>query len=328
MRACASPVSTPISFIWSVTARSCAMSRSPQTAEERGADRSVLNVEDILHYADETPLEAVAPLLERQIAYNSAIAREGLSGAWGAQIGRILLEDYGDDVKQRAKAYAAAGSDARMSGCEKPVVILSGSGNQGITACMPVVVYAEHIGATREQLHRALLVSDLITVHQKRGIGRLSAYCGAISAGVGAGAGICYLLGGGYEAVAHTVVNAVAILSGHDLRRREAVLRGQDRRCGRRRDIGLPDVPAPPRILPRRGHRRQLGRRNDRKRRRAGAARECARPTPRSWRSCRNDRLWEKFHRAPARTGGGGAIFMRVQKTFVRRTYFRNIPVL
>ena len=186
----------------------------PQTAEERGADRSALNVEDILHYADETPLEAVAPLLERQIAYNSAIAREGLTGAWGAQIGRILLEDYGDDVKQRAKAYAAAGSDARMSGCEKPVVILSGSGNQGITACMPVVVYAEHIGATREQLHRALLVSDLITVHQKRGIGRLSAYCGAISAGVGAGAGICYLLGGGYEAVAHTVVNAVAILSG------------------------------------------------------------------------------------------------------------------
>ena len=158
----------------------------PQTAEERGADRSTLNVEDILHYADETPLEAVAP----------------------------LLEDYGDDVKQRAKAYAAAGSVARMSGCEKPVVILSGSGNQGITACMPVVVYAEHIGATREQLHRALLVSDLITVHQKRGIGRLSAYCGAISAGVGAGAGICYLLGGGYEAVAHTVVNAVAILSG------------------------------------------------------------------------------------------------------------------
>ncbi len=186
----------------------------PQTVEEHGADRSKLNVADILRFADETPLDALAPLLERQIAYNSDIAREGLNGVWGAQIGRILLEDYGDDVKQRAKAYAAAGSDARMSGCEKPVVILSGSGNQGITACMPVVVYAEHIGATREQLYRALLVSDLITVHQKRGIGRLSAYCGAISAGVGAGAGICYLLGGGYEAVSHTVVNAVAILSG------------------------------------------------------------------------------------------------------------------
>ena len=150
----------------------------------------------------------------RQITANSAIAEEGLRGTWGAQIGRILLEDYGDDVKQRAKAYAAAGSDARMSGCEMPVIILSGSGNQGITACMPVVVYAKHIGATQEQLLRALVVSDLVTIHQKSGIGRLSAYCGAISAGVGAGAGICYLLGGGYSAVAHTIVNAVAILSG------------------------------------------------------------------------------------------------------------------
>lgn len=183
-------------------------------AEEHMTDRSCLNVEDILRFADTAPLEAVAPLLDRQIEYNSAIAEEGLRGAWGAQIGRILLEDYGDDVKQQAKAYAAAGSDARMSGCEKPVVILSGSGNQGITACLPVVVYARHIGATQEQLYRALLVSDLVTIHQKSGIGRLSAYCGAISAGVGAGAGICYLLGGDYSAVAHTIVNAVAILSG------------------------------------------------------------------------------------------------------------------
>lgn len=183
-------------------------------AEEHMTDRSCLNVEDILLFADTAPLEAVAPLLDRQIEYNSAIAEEGLRGAWGAQIGRILLEDYGDDVKQQAKAYAAAGSDARMSGCEKPVIILSGSGNQGITACLPVVVYARHIGATQEQLYRALLVSDLVTIHQKSGIGRLSAYCGAISAGVGAGAGICYLLGGDYSAVAHTIVNAVAILSG------------------------------------------------------------------------------------------------------------------
>lgn len=183
-------------------------------AEEHMTDRSCLNVEDILRFADTAPLEEIAPLLDRQIEYNSAIAEEGLRGAWGAQIGRILLEDYGDDVKQQAKAYAAAGSDARMSGCEKPVIILSGSGNQGITACLPVVVYARHIGATQEQLYRALLVSDLVTIHQKSGIGRLSAYCGAISAGVGAGAGICYLLGGDYSAVAHTVVNAVAILSG------------------------------------------------------------------------------------------------------------------
>ena len=183
-------------------------------AEEHMTDKSCLNVEDIVRFADTVPLEAVQDLLLRQIEQNTAIAEEGLRGAWGAQIGRILLEDYGDDVKQRAKAYAAAGSDARMSGCEMPVVILSGSGNQGITACLPVVVYARHIGATREQLIRALLVSDLVTIHQKSGIGRLSAYCGAISAGVGAGAGICYLLGGGFSAVAHTAVNAVAILSG------------------------------------------------------------------------------------------------------------------
>ena len=183
-------------------------------AEEHMTDKSCLNVRDIVAYADTVELDEVQPLLQRQVEYNTAIAEEGLRGTWGAQIGRILLEDYGDDVKQRAKAYAAAGSDARMSGCEMPVVILSGSGNQGITACLPVVVYARHIGATQEQLYRALLVSDLVTVHQKSGIGRLSAYCGAISAGVGAGAGICYLLGGDFTAVAHTVVNAVAILSG------------------------------------------------------------------------------------------------------------------
>ncbi len=183
-------------------------------AEEQLTDKSCLNVEDILRFADIVPLEDVEALLQRQIDLNSAISEEGLRGNWGAKIGRILLEDYGDDIKQKAKAYAAAGSDARMSGCEMPVVILSGSGNQGITACMPVVAYAKHIGATREQLCRALLVSDLVTIHQKTGIGRLSAYCGAISAGVGAGAGICYLLGGGYSAVSHTIVNAVAILSG------------------------------------------------------------------------------------------------------------------
>ncbi len=185
-----------------------------EASEDQLTDKSCLNVEDIIRFADTVELSAVASLLQKQIDCNSAIAEEGLKGAWGAQIGKILLEDYGDDVKQRAKAYAAAGSDARMSGCEMPVVILSGSGNQGITACMPVVVYAKHIGATQEQLLRALIVADLITVHQKSGIGRLSAYCGAISAGVGAGAGICYLLGGGFSAVAHTVVNAVAILSG------------------------------------------------------------------------------------------------------------------
>ena len=184
------------------------------SADEHLTDKSCLNVEDIIRFADTVPVERIEPILERQVRYNSAIAEEGIHGNWGAQIGKILLEDYGHDIKQEAKAYAAAGSDARMSGCEMPVVILSGSGNQGITASLPVVRYARHIGATKEQLYRALAVSDLITIHQKTGIGRLSAYCGAISAGVGAGAGICYLLGGGFTAVAHTVTNAVAILSG------------------------------------------------------------------------------------------------------------------
>lgn len=184
------------------------------SAEDNMADKSCLNVEDIIRFADTVDVARIAPVLQPQIDRNMAIAEEGLTNTWGAQIGRIILEDYGEDIKQKAKAYAAAGSDARMSGCEMPVVILSGSGNQGITASVPVVCYARHIGATREQLYRALAVSDLITIHQKTGIGRLSAYCGAISAGVGAGAGICYLLGGGYRAVSHTVVNALSILSG------------------------------------------------------------------------------------------------------------------
>ena len=182
--------------------------------EDNLTDKSVLNVADILAFADSTPLDELAPLLERQIACNSAIAEEGLRGVWGAGIGAVLRKDYPNDITTEAKAWAAAGSDARMSGCEKPVVILSGSGNQGITACLPVVRYAKHIGASRERLYRALLVSDLVTIDQKKGIGRLSAYCGAISAGVGAGAGIAYLLDGSFDAVAHTIVNAVAILSG------------------------------------------------------------------------------------------------------------------
>lgn len=184
------------------------------SAEDNLTDKSVLRVADILEFADTVDLELVAPLLKAQIDCNTAIAQEGLRTSWGANIGSILLADYPADIKTEAKAWAAAGSDARMSGCEMPVVILSGSGNQGITASVPVVRYARHLGATEERLYRALLVSDLVTIHQKSGIGRLSAYCGAVSAGVGAGAGIAYLLEGTYEAVAHTIVNAVAIISG------------------------------------------------------------------------------------------------------------------
>ena len=177
-------------------------------------DRSVLNVADILEFAGTADLSEVTPLLDRQIACNTAIAEEGLQNSWGAGIGSILLRDYPEDIKTEAKAWAAAGSDARMSGCEMPVVILSGSGNQGITASVPVVRYAKRLDVGREKLYRALLVSDLVTIHLKSGIGRLSAYCGAVSAGVGAGAGIAYLLDGSYEAIAHTIVNAVAIISG------------------------------------------------------------------------------------------------------------------
>lgn len=185
------------------------------SAEDRLTDKRCLNVEDIIRFADTVPIELLSPILEPQVRYNTSIAEEGLKGNWGAQIGKILMEDYDStDIKNEAKAWAAAGSDARMSGCEMPVVILSGSGNQGITASLPVVRYAKRLDCTAEQLYRALAVADLVTVHQKTGIGRLSAYCGAISAGVGAGAGICYLSGGGYTAVAHTVVNALAILSG------------------------------------------------------------------------------------------------------------------
>ena len=177
-------------------------------------DRSMLNLHDILCYAQEVSLQKVSPLLDRQIQCNSAIAQEGLEHDWGANIGSTILREYGSDIKSEARAWAAAGSDARMSGCEMPVVILSGSGNQGITASLPVIRYAKHLNATQEELYRALLVSDLVTVYQKVGIGRLSAYCGAISAGVGAGAGIAYLQGADETALAHTIVNAVAILSG------------------------------------------------------------------------------------------------------------------
>ncbi len=192
-------------------------SRYSQGSAEDGnatvSDRSLLSVERIVEYAGVADLNKLRPILKRQLELNMAIANEGISGKWGASIGKIILS-FGEDVLRRARAYAAAGSDARMSGCELPVSIISGSGNQGITASVPVAVYAEDIGADEDTLLRALIVSDLITIHLKTGIGCLSAYCGAISAGVGAGAGICYLMGGDFYLVAHTVVNAVAILSG------------------------------------------------------------------------------------------------------------------
>ncbi len=176
-------------------------------------DYSLLNVADIVDFANTADLSDVEETLARQLAYNTAISNEGLTGNYGARIGQILLRQD-DSVRTRAKAAAAAGSDARMNGCELPVVINSGSGNQGITASMPVLTYAKHYEKTEEELYRALLVSNLVSVHLKTGIGRLSAYCGAVSAGVGAGAGIAYLLTGDLDVINHTIVNAVAINSG------------------------------------------------------------------------------------------------------------------
>lgn len=177
-------------------------------------DRSLLNVRDIIEFADTVDIDDIAPILEQQVEYNTAIADEGLRGDWGANIGSILLKSYGSSVHNRAKAYAAAGSDARMSGCEMPVVINSGSGNQGLTASLPVIVYAKELDVGRDMMYRALAVSNLVTIHLKTGIGALSAYCGATSAGCGAGAGIAYLYGGKYHEISHTIVNALAINSG------------------------------------------------------------------------------------------------------------------
>lgn len=182
--------------------------------EEYVPDYSLLTIERIYDFADTADLEDVKAVLDRQIEYNTAIAEEGLRGDYGANIGRVLMEEYGDRIENRAKAMAAAGSDARMNGCDLPVIINSGSGNQGMTASLPVIEYAKELQSGSEKLYRALLLSNLVTLHQKTGIGRLSAYCGAVSAGAGAGAGIAYLEGGSLEVIAHTLVNALAVTSG------------------------------------------------------------------------------------------------------------------
>lgn len=182
--------------------------------EEGLTDRSLLNMKDIYDFAETVDVEDIREVLERQMQYNMAIAEEGIRGDYGANIGTVLLDIDGGSLSVKAKAMAAAGSDARMNGCELPVIINSGSGNQGITASVPVVIYAKELGVSEEKMLRALALSNLTAIHQKTPIGRLSAYCGAVSAGAGAGAGIAYLNGGDYEAVIHTVVNALAIVSG------------------------------------------------------------------------------------------------------------------
>lgn len=181
---------------------------------EPTVDYGLLTVEDICAFADCLNPDDVREVLDRQIACNTAISEAGLKEGWGAAIGSVLLDTCGGDVRVRAKAAAAAGSDARMSGCEMPVVINSGSGNQGLTVSLPVVEYAREYGKSQDELYRALAVANLCAIHQKAAIGKLSAYCGAVTAGSGAGAGIAYLLTGDFKTVAHTIVNALAIVSG------------------------------------------------------------------------------------------------------------------
>lgn len=177
--------------------------------------KEALRIGEILEYAGNCRLEDVEPVILRQIAYNTAIAQEGLTGKWGAQIGKTLLSSCRNpDVELRAKAKAAAGSDARMSGCEMPVVINSGSGNQGMTVTLPVVEYAKELGADHETLVRSLVLANLVAIRIKQSIGYLSAYCGAVCAGCGAAAGIAYMHGESRSVIEHTIVNGLAILSG------------------------------------------------------------------------------------------------------------------
>ncbi|MBQ9974429.1 MAG: serine dehydratase subunit alpha family protein [Oscillospiraceae bacterium] len=177
-------------------------------------DRSCMNVESILDFVQTMNVDDVRALVQRQVDYNYAIAQEGMTNDWGANVGKVLLDTYGTSVESRARYMAAAGSDARMSGCELPVIIVSGSGNQGITASVPVIEFARELGVDNDTLLRAVTLSDLLTIHMKTGIGRLSAYCGAVSAGCGAGAAIAWLNGGGVAEVTHTLVNSLVTVSG------------------------------------------------------------------------------------------------------------------
>ena len=187
----------------------------PEGRTVKGPDKNLLNVKDILEYAETVNLEEVRDIIARQIEDNVAISQEGLKNDWGERVGKTLISCYGSsDIKVRARAAAAAGSDARMNGCPMPVVINSGSGNQGMTVSLPVIEYAKELKVSDEKLYRALILANLIALHQKRYIGYLSAYCGAVSAGTGAGCGICWMLGGGYQEICDTITNSISTISG------------------------------------------------------------------------------------------------------------------
>lgn len=181
---------------------------------EIGCDKSLLRLGDIFQFVREVDTEDIAELLDRQISCNLSIAQEGLKTCYGVNVGKVILRSFGNDVRHRAIAYAAAGSDARMSGCSVPVVINSGSGNQGMTVSLPVIEYAREIGAGKERLYRALALSNLISIYQKSFIGRLSAYCGAVSASAGAVSGIAWLEGADEELIEKTIINTICTAGG------------------------------------------------------------------------------------------------------------------
>ena len=184
-------------------------------ADAAGPDKSLLNLRDIYTFAQELNLDEVRETLENQISCNRAIAEEGLKNPWGAQVGRTILEgDNGDSLVNRARAWAAAGSDARMNGCPLPVVINSGSGNQGITVSMPLYVYAKEYGVAEDDMLRALAFANLVALLQKRCIGSLSAYCGATSAATGSVCGIAFMLGESFETISGVVTDTLNTIGG------------------------------------------------------------------------------------------------------------------
>jgi L-cysteine desulfidase len=187
---------------------------SDLSSERVEAGHATLNVRDIIAFADTVALEDIADIISAQVEKNTRISEEGLRGQYGVGVGRMLLKHFGSDLKTRAKARTAAGSDARMSGCALPVIINSGSGNQGMTVSLPVITYAEEMGLEREKLYRALVLSNLVAIHQKRSIGKLSAFCGAVSAACGSGAAITYMSGGDFEAISKTITNTIANIGG------------------------------------------------------------------------------------------------------------------
>ena len=188
--------------------------KSEDENADAGIDRSKLTLKDIIDFANEVKIDDVREVLSRQLTMNRAISQEGLDNPWGAQVGKTLLSSRGNDVVTRACARAAAGSDARMSGCSLPVVINSGSGNQGITVSMPVLTYAEEWNISEDKLYRALCVSNLVSVHIKYYIGSLSAFCGAVSAGCGSGAAIAYMYGASYDQIGQTIINTLGNVGG------------------------------------------------------------------------------------------------------------------